>query len=216
VREALLAAAGGIVGVGQASVGKAAPHGLMTVFNSIRDGYLAHLALADATARAAALREGGPFNPAPVEPFKAGPGIIMVFTDMLERCLKMETTITVAMYYIDNEELSMSYFLIVFTGACRTHRLLIRRFRTTRTSNCMENCWCCSVRIFRPAMARSCVWHVPSLFSRLASLGVGLNLCDCMTCNVLLLSLQYGCALRQTTRSSFVGALFADHGGCGG
>ena len=79
MREALLAAAGGIVGVGQASVGMAAPHGLMTVFNSIRDGYLAHLALADATARAAALRERGPFKPAQVEPFKAGPDDIMVF-----------------------------------------------------------------------------------------------------------------------------------------
>ena len=111
-----MAAAGGIAGVGPAAGGMAAPHGSMTAFNAMRDGYLAHLALADATARAAALRERGPFKPALVEPFKAGPGDIMVFTDMLERCLKMETTITVAMYYIDNEELSMSYFLIVFTG----------------------------------------------------------------------------------------------------
>ena len=55
----------------------------MTVFNSIRDGYLAHLALADATARAAALRERGPFKPAEVEPFKTGPDDIMVFDDML-------------------------------------------------------------------------------------------------------------------------------------
>ncbi len=111
-----MAAAGGIVGVGPAAVGMAAPHGSMTVFNSIRDGYLAHLPLADATARAAALRERGPFKPAQVEPFKAGPVDIMVFTDMLERCLKLETTITVALYYSDNEELSMAYFLIVFTG----------------------------------------------------------------------------------------------------
>jgi hypothetical protein len=33
-----------------------APHGSMTAFNAMRDGYLAHLALADATARAADLR----------------------------------------------------------------------------------------------------------------------------------------------------------------
>jgi hypothetical protein len=82
----------------------------------MRDGYLAHLALADATARAAALRERGPFKPAPVEPFKAGPGDIMVFADMLERCLNLSTTITVARYYGDNEELGMAYFLSVFTG----------------------------------------------------------------------------------------------------
>jgi hypothetical protein len=77
----------------------------------IRDGYLTHLALADATARAAALRERGPFKLAQVEPFKAGPGYIMVFADMLERCLKLSTTITVARYYGDNEELGMAYFL---------------------------------------------------------------------------------------------------------
>jgi hypothetical protein len=78
MREALLAAAGGVAGVGQAAGGMAAPHGSMTAFNTMRDGYLAHLALADATARATALRERGPFKPAPVEPFKTGPGI-MVF-----------------------------------------------------------------------------------------------------------------------------------------
>ena len=72
MREALLAAAGGVAGVGPAAGGMAAPHGSMTAFNAMRDGYLAHLALADATARAAALRERGPFKPAPVEPFKAG------------------------------------------------------------------------------------------------------------------------------------------------
>jgi hypothetical protein len=87
----------------------------MTVFNTMCDGYLAHLALADATARAAALWEHWPFKPAPVEPFKAGLVDIMVFTDMLERCLKLATTITVAWYYGDNEELGMSYFLNVFT-----------------------------------------------------------------------------------------------------
>ena len=92
MREALLAAAGGIAGVGPAAGGMAAPHGSMTAFNAMRDGYLAHLALADATARAAALREHGPFKPAPVEPFKAGPGDIMVLADMLERCLKLFVT----------------------------------------------------------------------------------------------------------------------------
>ncbi len=39
-----------------------------------------------------------------------------MFTDVLERCLKLVTTITVVMYYCDNEELSMAYFLSVFTG----------------------------------------------------------------------------------------------------
>jgi hypothetical protein len=94
-----LAAAGGVAGVGPAAGGMAAPHGSMTAFNAMRDGHLAHLALADATARAAALRERGPFKPAQVEPFKTGPGDIMVFADMLERCLKLTTTITVAQYY---------------------------------------------------------------------------------------------------------------------
>ena len=91
-----MAAAGGIVGVGPAAVCMAAPHGSMTVFNSIRDGYLAHLALADATARAAALRERGPFKPAQVDPFKAGPDDIMVFADMLERCLKLACSCSVS------------------------------------------------------------------------------------------------------------------------
>ena len=35
---------------------------------------------------------------------------------MLERCLKLATTITVARYYGDNEELGMAYLLSVFTG----------------------------------------------------------------------------------------------------
>jgi hypothetical protein len=83
VREALLAAAGGVVGVGLAAVGMTAPHGSMTAFRVMRDGYLAHLALSDATARAAALRERGPFKPVQVEPFKTGPDNIMVFDDML-------------------------------------------------------------------------------------------------------------------------------------
>jgi hypothetical protein len=83
VREALLATAGGVVGVGPAADGMTAPHGSMTAFNAMRDGYLAHLALVDATARAAALRERGPFKPAEVEPFKTGPDDIMVFDDML-------------------------------------------------------------------------------------------------------------------------------------
>jgi hypothetical protein len=123
VREALATAgadagpaAGGIAGVGPAAGGMAAPHGSMTVFNNMRDSYLAHLALADAAARTAALRERGPFKPAQVEPFNAGPGDIRVFADMLERCLKLATTITVARYYGDNEELGMAYFLSVFTG----------------------------------------------------------------------------------------------------
>jgi len=77
----------------------------MTLFNTMHDGYLAHLPLADATARMAALRERGPFKPAQVEPFKAGPVDIMVFDDMLERCLKLTTTITVERYFGDNEEL---------------------------------------------------------------------------------------------------------------
>jgi hypothetical protein len=88
----------------------------MTVFNIMRDSYLAHLALADAAARTAALRERGPFKPTQVESFNAGPGDIRVFADMLERCLKLATTITVARYYGDHEELGMAYFLSVFTG----------------------------------------------------------------------------------------------------
>ena len=36
-----------------------------------------------------------PFKPAQVEHFKTGPVDIMVFADMLERCLKLATTITV-------------------------------------------------------------------------------------------------------------------------
>jgi hypothetical protein len=123
VREALAAAGaaagqavGGIAGVGPAAGGMAAPHGSMTAFNNMRDSHLAHLALADAAARTAALRERGPFKPAQVEPFNAGPGDIRVFADMLERCLKLATTITVARYYGDNEELGMAYFLSVFTG----------------------------------------------------------------------------------------------------
>jgi hypothetical protein len=99
VREALLAAAGGVADVGPAADGMAAPHGSMTAFNAMRDGHLAHLDLADATARAAALRERGPFKPAQVEPLKTGPVDIMVVADMLERCLKLATTITVAQYY---------------------------------------------------------------------------------------------------------------------
>jgi hypothetical protein len=70
-----------------------APHGSMTAFNNMRDSYLAHLTLADAAARAAVLRERWPFKPAQVEPFNAGPVDIRVFTDMLERCLKLVTTI---------------------------------------------------------------------------------------------------------------------------
>ncbi len=58
-------------------------------FNAIRDGYLDHLALADATARVVALRERGPFKPTLVETLKPGPGYIMVFADMLERSLKL-------------------------------------------------------------------------------------------------------------------------------
>jgi hypothetical protein len=110
-------AQGGIAGVGPAAGGMAAPHWLMTVFNNMRDNYLAHLALAHAAARTAALRERGPFKPAQVEPFSEGPGDIMVFADMLERSsLNLATTITVARYYSDNEELGMAYFLSVFTG----------------------------------------------------------------------------------------------------
>jgi hypothetical protein len=110
-------AAGGIAGIGPAAGGMAAPLGSMTtVFNAMRDGYLAHLALADAAARAAALRECASFKPAQVEPFKTGPGDIMVFEDMLDRCTKLATTITVARYYEGNEELGMAYFLSVFTG----------------------------------------------------------------------------------------------------
>ena len=109
-------AAGGIAGVRPAAGIMAAPHGSMTTVNAMREGYLAHRALADAAARATALRERGPFKPSPVDPFKAGPGDIMVFADMLERCLKLETTITVARYYGNNEELGMAYFLSVFTG----------------------------------------------------------------------------------------------------
>jgi hypothetical protein len=114
----------------------------MTAFNAMRDGYLAHLALADATARAAALRERGPFKPAPVEPFKAGPVDIMVFDDMLERCLKLTTTITVERYFGDNEELGWRTFSAFSPGmqlAWCALRLLIHRFRTTRTSACMEH-----------------------------------------------------------------------------
>ena len=92
MREALAAAgadagpaAGGITGVGPSAGGMAAPHGSMTTFNNMCDGYLDHLALADATARTAALRERGPFKQAQVEPFNAGPGDIRVFADMLER-----------------------------------------------------------------------------------------------------------------------------------
>ena len=107
---------GGIAGVGPAAGGMAAPHGSMTDFNNIRDNYLAHLALADAAARTAALRERWPFKPAQVESFNTGPVDIRVFADMLERCLKLATTITVALYYCDNEELGMAYFLSVFTG----------------------------------------------------------------------------------------------------
>jgi hypothetical protein len=101
-------AGGGIAGVGPAAGGMAAPHGSMTAFNNMRHSYLAHLALADAAARTAALRERGPFKPLQVEPFNAGPGYIRVFADMLERCLKLSTTITVARYYCDNEELGMA------------------------------------------------------------------------------------------------------------
>jgi hypothetical protein len=106
VREALAAAgadagpsAGGIAGVGPAAGCMAAPHGSMPAFNNMRDSYVAHLALADAAARTAALRERGPFKPAQVEPFNAGSGDIRVFADMLEWCLKLATTMTVARYY---------------------------------------------------------------------------------------------------------------------
>ncbi len=108
-------AAGGIAGVGPAAGGMAAPHGSMIVFNSMRESYLAHLALPEAAARAA-LRDRGPFKPAQVEPFNAGPGDIRVFADMLERGIKLAITITVARYYDDNEELGMAYLLSVFTG----------------------------------------------------------------------------------------------------
>jgi len=102
--------AGDITGVGPAAGGMSAPHGLMTAFNTMHDGYLPHLPLADVTARMAALRERGPFKPAQVEPFKAGPVDIMVFDDMLERCLKLTTTITVERYFGDNEELGWRTF----------------------------------------------------------------------------------------------------------
>jgi hypothetical protein len=95
VREALAAAgadagpaAGGTAGVGPAAGGMAAPYGLMTDFNNMRDSYLAHLALADAAARTAVLRERGPFKPAQVETFKAGPGDIEVFADIVQTCSK--------------------------------------------------------------------------------------------------------------------------------
>jgi hypothetical protein len=95
----------------------AAPLGSMTTaLNAMRDGYLAHLALANADARVADLRECVSFKPAQVEPFKTGPGAFMVFEDMLDRCIKLATTITVARYYEGNEELGGTYFLIVFTG----------------------------------------------------------------------------------------------------
>ena len=64
----------------------------------------------------AAMKDSWSFKPAQVEPFHAGPGDIKVFANMLELCLKLATTITVAWYYIDNEELCMAYFLSVFTG----------------------------------------------------------------------------------------------------
>ena len=62
------------------------------------------------------MKDSWSFKPAQVEPFHAGPGDIKVFANMLELCLKLATTITVAWYYIDNEELCMAYFLSVFTG----------------------------------------------------------------------------------------------------
>ena len=62
------------------------------------------------------MKDSWSFKPAQVEPFHAGPGDIKVFANMLELCLKLATTITVAWYYIDNEELCMAYFLSVFSG----------------------------------------------------------------------------------------------------
>ena len=82
------------------------------------------------------------------------------------------------------EELGMTYFLRVFTGD--TASLTRTALADTQLSDHatfslhgallallrMEHCWHCSVRISRPVMARSCVWHVPSLFFQLASTGL--------------------------------------------
>ena len=62
------------------------------------------------------MKDSWSFKPTQVEPFHAGPGDIKVFANMLELCLKLATTITVARYYGDNEELGMAYLLSVFTG----------------------------------------------------------------------------------------------------
>jgi hypothetical protein len=226
VREALEVAgadagpaAGGIAGVGPAAGGMAALYGSMTAFNNMRDSYLAHLALADAAARTAALRERGPFKPAQVEPFNAGPGDIRVFADMLERCLKLATTITVARYYGDNEELGMAYFLSVFTGdAASLARTALADTPLSDHANFrLHGALLALLRAYLPPSASKELHLACAQFVFLASFARGWTelvrlydaMCDCGT-------YSGECALRQSTRSPFVGSLFADYGGCGG
>jgi hypothetical protein len=108
--------AGGIAGVGPAAGCMEAPHGSMTTFNNSAIAISVIWLLRMRQPGRLLCGNAGLFKPVQVEPFNAGPGDIRVFADMLERCLKLATTITVARYYCDNEELSMAYFLRVFTG----------------------------------------------------------------------------------------------------
>ncbi len=98
---------------------RGAQRGPLATFDAMIAAYLAYLALADDTAKAAFLRERAGFKHNPGETFKDGPGGLAVLARLFDAVLRIATTVTVARYYGPNEELGLALFLGAFEGGQR-------------------------------------------------------------------------------------------------
>ena len=88
----------------------------MATFTAMLEGYVAYHDLQDAAAQTAFLKERAGFKPAQVEIFSDAPGDIDVLARMLDKCIKLATTITVARYYGPSEDLGVERYLAAFAG----------------------------------------------------------------------------------------------------
>ena len=148
MREALAAAGvaagqevGGIAGVGPAAGGMAAPHGSMTAFNSMRESYLAHLAL-DAAARTLLCGNAGLSNQRRSSLLTQGRATLRCSLTCSKgvsswRPLSRLRGTTAIMR--NSAWRTSSAFSLETQLAWRVPRLLIRRRRTTPPSACMEH-----------------------------------------------------------------------------